>query len=108
MFAKNFDARLNAKEADPRLSVGSIVATVGRSRITLLDSADLAASREVSRFLGGRTETFPPDTMEIKFTQYGVEVVTRGQEESVRVLFPWAQIEKVTQRGANVAAVYTY
>jgi len=37
-----------------------------------------------------------------------VEVVSRDGDQGVRVLFPWAQIEKVTQRGANVSAVYTY
>jgi hypothetical protein len=58
-------------------------------------------------FLGGRTETFPP-SMDIKFTQFGVEVLSRDGEEAVRVLFPWAQIEKITQRGASVSAVYTY
>lgn len=58
-------------------------------------------------FLGGRAETFPP-SMEIKMTPYGVEVLSHEGEESVRVLFPWAQIEKVTQRGATVSAVYTY
>jgi len=46
--------------------------------------------------------------MEIKMTPYGVEVLSHEGEESVRVLFPWAQIEKVTQRGATVSAVYTY
>jgi methylmalonyl-CoA epimerase len=56
LLAKSFDAALRGKETDPRLSAGSIVAMVGGSRITLLDSADLAASPEVSRFLGGRTE----------------------------------------------------
>ena len=56
-------------------------------------------------FLGGRVETFGPE-MGIRLTQYGVEVLSR--EDSVRVLFPWAQIEKVTQRGAEVAGVYTW
>jgi hypothetical protein len=41
-------------------------------------------------------------------TPYGVEIVTRDGDEDVRVLFPWAQIHKVTQRGANVSAIYTY
>jgi hypothetical protein len=58
-------------------------------------------------FIGGRVESFSP-SMEIKMTPYGVEVLSREGEDSVRVLFPWAQIEKVTQRGATVAAIYTY
>lgn len=56
MLATNFDATLRGTETDARLSAGSIVATIGRSRLTLLDSAQLAAPPEVSRFLGGRTE----------------------------------------------------
>jgi hypothetical protein len=58
-------------------------------------------------FVGGRVETFPA-SMEIKMTQYGVEVLSRDGDEAIRVLFPWGQIEKITQRGANVSAVYTY
>ena len=58
-------------------------------------------------FINGNVETFSND-MDIKMTPYGVEVVSRDGDQSVRVLFPWAQIEKVTQRGANVSAVYTY
>ena len=58
-------------------------------------------------FVGGRVETFPA-SMEIKMTPFGVEVLSREGDETVRVLFPWAQIEKVSQRGASVSAVYTY
>ena len=58
-------------------------------------------------FLGGRVETFDVST-EIKLTQYGVEALSRDADDVVRVLFPWAQIERVTQRGAAVSAVYTY
>lgn len=58
-------------------------------------------------FLGGRVETFDSSN-EIKLTQHGVEVVSRDGDDMVRVLFPWAQIERVTQRGAVVSAVYTY
>jgi methylmalonyl-CoA/ethylmalonyl-CoA epimerase len=56
MLAKHFDATLQARGTDARLSAGSVVATIGGSRITILDSADLAASPEASGFLGGRTE----------------------------------------------------
>jgi hypothetical protein len=58
-------------------------------------------------FIGGRTESFPA-SMDIKMTTYGVEVLSRDGDEAIRVLFPWPQIEKITQRGANVSAVYTY
>ncbi|HLB39922.1 MAG TPA: hypothetical protein VJM84_05665 [Actinomycetota bacterium] len=58
-------------------------------------------------FLGGRVETFD-QSVTIKMTQYGVEALSTQGEEAVRVLFPWAQIEKITQHGANVAAIYTY
>jgi hypothetical protein len=37
-----------------------------------------------------------------------VEVVSRDADDIVRVLFPWGQIERITQRGAAVSAVYTY
>ena len=58
-------------------------------------------------FVGGRVEQFDPSS-EIKLTQHGVEVLSRDGDDVVRVLFPWAQIERVTQRGAAVSAVYTY
>ncbi len=58
-------------------------------------------------FLGGRVESFDA-SVTIKMTQYGVEALTSAAGESVRVLFPWAQIEKISQRGADVAAIYTY
>jgi len=41
-------------------------------------------------------------------TQFGIEVMQRDGDDAVRVLFPWGQIEKVTQRGSAVAAVYTW
>lgn len=56
---------------------------------------------------GGRIETFD-SSVEIKLTQFGVEMLSHGEEESLRILFPWAQVERVTQRGASVSAVYTY
>jgi hypothetical protein len=58
-------------------------------------------------FVGGRVESFPA-SMDIKMTPFGVEVLSRDGEDVVRVLFPWAQIEKITQRGASISAVYTY
>jgi hypothetical protein len=58
-------------------------------------------------FVGGRIETFG-QTADIKLTQFGLEVMERDGDDAVRVLFPWGQIEKVTQRGSAVAAVYTW
>jgi hypothetical protein len=58
-------------------------------------------------FVGGETAVFD-DTAEVKMTAFGIEVLQREGEEQVRVLFPWARIEKVTQRGTNVTAIYTY
>jgi hypothetical protein len=58
-------------------------------------------------FVGGRIENFD-QSAEIKMTPFGVEIIVRTEEEPVRVLFPWAQIEKITQRGATVSAIYTY
>jgi hypothetical protein len=59
-------------------------------------------------FVGGRVETFD-ESSGIRLTDHGVEVVSRSEEGgSIRVLFPWAQIERMTQRGADVSSIYTY
>lgn len=58
-------------------------------------------------FVGGKVETFD-HSVDIKLTQFGLEALSRDGDDAVRVLFPWGQIEKVTQRGAAVAAVYTW
>jgi hypothetical protein len=58
-------------------------------------------------FVGGKAETFDA-SIEVKLTQFGVEVLSRDGDDAVRVLFPWGQIEKITQRGAAIAAVYTW
>jgi len=58
-------------------------------------------------FVGGDSTSFD-ETADVKMTPLGVEVLEREDQEQIRVLFPWARIEKVTQRGANVAAIYTY
>jgi len=58
-------------------------------------------------FVSGRVETFD-ESSGIKLTDHGVEVVSRSDEGSIRVLFPWAQIERMTQRGADVSSIYTY
>jgi hypothetical protein len=58
-------------------------------------------------FVDGKTTSFD-ETADVKMTPLGVEILQRDGAEQVRVLFPWARIESVTQRGANVAAIYTY
>jgi hypothetical protein len=58
-------------------------------------------------FIDGKTASFD-ETADVKMTPHGIEILQRDHDEQVRVLFPWARIESVTQRGANVSAVYTY
>jgi hypothetical protein len=58
-------------------------------------------------FIDGKTVSFD-ETADVKMTPHGIEILQRDKDEQVRVLFPWARIESVTQRGANVSAVYTY
>jgi hypothetical protein len=58
-------------------------------------------------FIDGKTASFD-EAADVKMTPHGIEILQRDQDEQVRVLFPWARIESVTQRGANVSAVYTY
>ena len=58
-------------------------------------------------FVDGGTESFDlPAT--VKMTDHGVEVTERDGDEVLRVLFPWNRIERVTQRGAELTAIYTY
>jgi hypothetical protein len=58
-------------------------------------------------FVGGDDASFDDDA-EVKMTPLGVEVRQRDGDDTVRVLFPWNRIEKVTQRGPEVAAIYSY
>jgi hypothetical protein len=58
-------------------------------------------------FVDGKAVSFD-ETADVKMTPHGVEVLHRDADEHVRVLFPWARIDRVTQRGANVSAIYTY
>lgn len=58
-------------------------------------------------FVGGGETSFDDDA-DVKMTPLGVEVRQREGEDTVRVLFPWNRIEKVTQRGPEVAAIYSY
>src|SRR5439155_19467374 len=58
-------------------------------------------------FVDGKAADFD-ETADVKMTPHGVEVLQRDGHEQVRVLFPWARIDVVTQRGINVAANYTY
>lgn len=59
-------------------------------------------------FVGGETLVVDEGQATVKMTDHGVEVLQAEGEDKVKVLFPWARIEKVTQRGPSVGAVYTY
>jgi len=59
------------------------------------------------QLVNGQKASYDED-VEIKMTNHGVEVTQRSEEETVRVLYPWAQILTVTQRGKQVASIYTY
>lgn len=59
------------------------------------------------QFVGGEHVDFT-EGADIKMTALGVEVRELDGEDTVRVLFPWARIERVTQRGPEISAIYTY
>ena len=59
------------------------------------------------RFVEGETQTYS-ESADIKMTPFGVEITERDGEDTVRVLFPWARVASVTQRGAQVSAIYHY
>ena len=58
-------------------------------------------------FVDGGSESFEPP-VSVRMTDHGVEITEHDGDEVLRVLFPWNRIEKVTQRGAEVTAIYTY
>jgi virulence-associated protein VagC len=58
-------------------------------------------------FVDGGSETFELPAA-VAMNDHGVEVTERDGDEVLRVLFPWNRIERVTQRGAEVTAIYTY
>lgn len=59
-------------------------------------------------FVGGESVVFEANDATVKMSDHGVEVVQTEGDEKVKVLFPWGRIEKVTQRGSGVSAVYTF
>jgi hypothetical protein len=59
------------------------------------------------RFVDGESLTYD-ESSEVKMTALGVEITERQDDDTVRVLFPWARVERVTQRGAQVSAIYHY
>jgi hypothetical protein len=59
-------------------------------------------------FVGGESIVLDESDATVKMTDHGVEVLQTEGEDKVKVLFPWARIEKVTQRGPSVGAIYTY
>jgi hypothetical protein len=58
-------------------------------------------------FVDGASVRFDDEAV-VKMIDHGVEVTERHGDETVRVTFPWARIERVTQRGAEVSSIYTY
>jgi hypothetical protein len=58
-------------------------------------------------FIEGKSATFP-ETATVKLTDHGVEVMEMDGDETVRVLFPWNRIDKVSQRGVEITSIYTY
>ena len=58
-------------------------------------------------FVDGGDVAFDADA-DVKMTPLGVEGRHREGEDTIRVLFPWARIDRVTQRGPEVAAIYSY
>jgi hypothetical protein len=59
-------------------------------------------------FVGGESLVLDDEAATVKMTDHGVEVLQTEGEDKVKVLFPWGRIEKVTQRGPSVGAIYTY
>jgi hypothetical protein len=58
-------------------------------------------------FVEGGSEAFEhPAT--VKLTDHGIEVMYQKGEETLRVLFPWNRIERVTQSGPELSSTYTY
>ena len=59
------------------------------------------------QFVDGTTAEFD-EPADVRLTDRGVEVTEVEGEGKVRVLFPWARIEKITQRGLEVGSSYTF
>jgi len=59
------------------------------------------------RFVGGEALTYD-ENADIKMTALGVEITEKDAEDVIRVLFPWSRVERVTQRGPQVSAIYHY
>jgi hypothetical protein len=58
-------------------------------------------------FVEGGSEAFELPAA-VKMTDHGIEVVYQHDEETLRVLFPWNRIERVTQSGPELSSTYTY
>jgi hypothetical protein len=77
-----------------------------------LEDGEGTVKTEIS-FIGDETVVFDDDDemVEIKMTAHGVEVTHPAGEDNrdtVRVLYPWPRIKKITQTGREVAAIYHY
>lgn len=58
-------------------------------------------------FVDGDVATFEPPSS-VRLSDHGVEVTHVDGEEITRLLFPWNRIERITQRGPELASMYTY
>ena len=58
-------------------------------------------------FVEGGSEAFEQPAT-VKMTDHGIEVMYQRDEETLRVLFPWNRIERVTQSGPELSSTYTY
>jgi methylmalonyl-CoA/ethylmalonyl-CoA epimerase len=54
--ARNFNAKSHPSEQDPHFLAQRIVVEIGKNRVAIFNSADLAASPDVSGLLGGKVE----------------------------------------------------
>jgi len=105
-FAKNFDATPQGATTDSRLAASSVTIRIGKSRVTLLDSSDLAASPEVSRFLEGRTEGLLGFCLAVgdfaaaarHLAEKGIPVAVRGGADGA----PFARIPSERTHGVGI------
>ena len=58
-------------------------------------------------FVEGGSQAFEARAA-VKKTDHGIEVTYLEGEETLRVLFPWNRIERVTQSGPELSSTYTY
>ncbi len=55
--------------------------------------------------VGGESAVFEGEAV-VKTTDLGVEITASDDEGTVRILYPWTRIEKVTQTGPEISSTY--